>query len=133
MRVDDLDPQRAISARGLQPCRNVTQAGGCQRRYSVDRNHREGEESQMQTDGLDHVAVLTGDMDRFIQFYASGFEAEVATDHVEEGGLESELTVVNPDAVEGVYLGPGTPSVRFARDMPTLKTKWRINMLSWCE
>jgi catechol 2,3-dioxygenase-like lactoylglutathione lyase family enzyme len=160
----------------------------------------------MLTDGFNHVAVLTGDMDRFIDFYVATFGAEVAVDHVEEGrprfcilsvgplaelnvfeidgneehrkqapmfgrgrldhlalraadidafveirsrlrdvgasdgyvsdfgpilslfyrdpdGLESELVVANPDAVPGEYHGPGTPSARFAHDMPELRTK----------
>ena len=160
----------------------------------------------MLTDGFNHVAVLTGDMDRFIDFYVEAFGAELVVDYVEEGrprfcilsvgpvaelnvfeidgneehvkqvpmfgrgrldhlalrardidafdeirnrlrdsgasdgyvsdfgptlsvfyrdpdGLESELIVANPDAVPGVYNGPGTPSARFAHDMPELRTK----------
>ena len=160
----------------------------------------------MLTDGFNHVAILTGDMDRFIDFYVQAFEADVTVDYVEDGrprfcilsvgpvaelnvfeidgndehtkqapmfgrgrldhlalraadidafdetrkrlrdagasdgyvsdfgpilsvfyrdpdGLESELVVANPDAVPGVYNGPGTPSARFAHDMPELRTK----------
>ena len=160
----------------------------------------------MLTDGFNHVAVLTGDMDRFIDFYVTIFGAEVSLDHVEDGGprfcilsvgpvaelnvfqiegsqehtrqtpmfgrgrldhvalraahiesfdeirnrlrdagasdgyvsdfgpilsvfyrdpdgLESELVVANPDAIPGVYNGPGTPSARFAHDMPDLRSK----------
>lgn len=159
----------------------------------------------MLTDGFNHVAVLTGDMNRFIDFYTTIFGAQLVVDHVEEGrprfcilsvgpvaelnvfeidgndehtkqtpmfgrgrldhlalraadidafaeirdrlrragatdgyvsdfgptlslfyrdpdGLESELIVVNPDAVEGAYNGPGTPSARFADDMPELRS-----------
>ncbi len=160
----------------------------------------------MLTDGFNHVAVLTGDMDRFVDFYVETFGAEVVVDHVEPGdprlcilsigplaelnvfeiegnqehskqapmfgrgrldhlalraadidafeeirrrlrdagasdgyvsdfgpilslfyrdpdGLESELVVANPDAIPGVYNGPGTPSARFAHDMPDPHTK----------
>lgn len=160
----------------------------------------------MLTDGFNHVAVLTGDMDRLIDFYRTCFGVEVVVDFVEEGrprfcilsvgpvaelnvfeidgneehtkqvpmfgrgrldhlalrvpdieaftevrdrlrnagatdgyvsdfgptlslfyrdpdGLESELIVANPDAVPGVYNGPGTPSARFAHDMPGARTK----------
>ncbi len=38
------------------------------------------------TDGLNHVAILTGDMDRFIDFYSRMFEAEVAHDRVVREG-----------------------------------------------
>ncbi len=160
----------------------------------------------MLTDGLNHVAVLTGDMDRFIDFYESMFGAHVALDRVERDGfrfcvlnigpvaelnvfeidgneestrqvpmfgrgridhlalrapdldafdeirnrlrdagasdgfvsdfgpilsvffhdpdgLESEVVVANPDAIPGVFHGPGNPSARFADDMPTDRTR----------
>jgi catechol 2,3-dioxygenase-like lactoylglutathione lyase family enzyme len=37
------------------------------------------------TDGLNHVAILTNDMDRLIAFYTNVFEAEVARDGGEPG------------------------------------------------
>jgi catechol 2,3-dioxygenase-like lactoylglutathione lyase family enzyme len=151
------------------------------------------------TDGINHVAVLTADMERLIEFYRAMFDAEVAhEEHGEDGvrfcivdvghlaelnvfqidgnteaakqtpmfgrgrldhlalrapdlasfeeirrrlraagaadgfvtdfgpvlslffrdpdGLEAEVVVANPDAVRGVFHGPGHPAARYAGD-----------------
>jgi catechol 2,3-dioxygenase-like lactoylglutathione lyase family enzyme len=42
------------------------------------------------TSGINHVALVTADLDRLIEFYASVFEAEVVVD-MEEGGLRHAM------------------------------------------
>jgi catechol 2,3-dioxygenase-like lactoylglutathione lyase family enzyme len=51
------------------------------------------------TDGLNHVAVLTNDMDRLKEFYTSVFEAEVARDG--DGGPPGARMAI-------LYIGPHT-------------------------
>jgi catechol 2,3-dioxygenase-like lactoylglutathione lyase family enzyme len=53
------------------------------------------------TDGLNHVAVLTNDMDRLKEFYTSVFDAELAHDGAEPGGPPGARMAV-------VYIGPHT-------------------------
>jgi catechol 2,3-dioxygenase-like lactoylglutathione lyase family enzyme len=45
-------------------------------------------------DGVNHIAVLTADADRFIRFYQEAFDAEVVSDNRKHGGSEGERMVV---------------------------------------
>jgi catechol 2,3-dioxygenase-like lactoylglutathione lyase family enzyme len=45
-------------------------------------------------DGVNHVAILTSDMDRFIRFYNQAFDAQVVSDNPRHGGREGERMVV---------------------------------------
>jgi hypothetical protein len=71
--------------------------------------------------GFNHVAVLTGDTERFLEFYRDVFGAthEVLQGHIlslffrDPDGLECEVCVQNPDARPGVHNPPGTPSGRY--------------------
>jgi catechol 2,3-dioxygenase-like lactoylglutathione lyase family enzyme len=87
--------------------------------------------------GINHVAVLTGDTDRFLEFYGGVFDAThellqerddfkltvvwFVTDvgHIlslfsrDPDGLEAEVCVRNPDARSGVHNPPGTPALRY--------------------
>jgi catechol 2,3-dioxygenase-like lactoylglutathione lyase family enzyme len=53
------------------------------------------------TDGLNHVAILTNDMDRLKEFYTSVFDAELAHDGAEPGGPPGTRMAV-------IYIGPHT-------------------------
>src|SRR5262249_21308279 len=44
-------------------------------------------------DGVNHIAVLTKDMDRFIRFYQEAFDATVVHDDRHHGGHEGERMV----------------------------------------
>jgi len=50
----------------------------------------------MQTllNGVNHIAVLTSDMDRFIHFYQAAFDAKVLRDDPKHAGNEGERMVV---------------------------------------
>lgn len=87
--------------------------------------------------GFDHVAVLTADLERFVDFYREVFGAQVdelrdelirrgctdsfVTDfgHVlsvffrDPEGPEFEVCVGNPDAAPGRINPPGTPATRY--------------------
>jgi catechol 2,3-dioxygenase-like lactoylglutathione lyase family enzyme len=84
----------------------------------------------MLLDGINHVAVLTGDTKRFLDLYEAVFDATheplqeadgFVTDfgHIlslffrDPDGLEAEVCVANPDARPGVHNPPGTPAVRY--------------------
>jgi catechol 2,3-dioxygenase-like lactoylglutathione lyase family enzyme len=45
-------------------------------------------------DGVNHIAVLTADMDRFIRFYQEAFDAKVLSDNPRHGGREGERMVI---------------------------------------
>ena len=45
-------------------------------------------------DGVNHVAILTADMDRFIRFWQEAFDANVVHDDPRHGGREGERMVV---------------------------------------
>jgi catechol 2,3-dioxygenase-like lactoylglutathione lyase family enzyme len=45
-------------------------------------------------DGVNHIAVLTKDMDRFIRFYQQVFDARVLADNPRHGGKEGERMVI---------------------------------------
>jgi catechol 2,3-dioxygenase-like lactoylglutathione lyase family enzyme len=45
-------------------------------------------------DGVNHIAVLTADMDRFIRFYQEAFDAKVLSDNPNHAGNEGERMVV---------------------------------------
>ncbi len=44
--------------------------------------------------GVNHIAVLTADMDRFIRFYQEAFDAKVLSDNPRHMGREGERMVV---------------------------------------
>jgi catechol 2,3-dioxygenase-like lactoylglutathione lyase family enzyme len=44
--------------------------------------------------GVNHIAVLTADMDRFIRFYQEAFEAKVLSDNPNHAGHEGERMVI---------------------------------------
>lgn len=44
--------------------------------------------------GVNHIAVLTADMDRFIRFYQEVFDAEVMMDNPNHAGNEGERMVI---------------------------------------
>lgn len=44
--------------------------------------------------GVNHIAILTADMDRFIRFYQEAFDATVVSDNPKHGGREGERMVV---------------------------------------
>ena len=44
--------------------------------------------------GVNHIALLTADMDRFIRFYQEAFDAEVLSDNPNHGGNPGERMVV---------------------------------------
>ncbi len=44
--------------------------------------------------GVNHVAILTADMDRFIRFYQEAFDAKVVKDNPKHGGNEGERMVI---------------------------------------
>ncbi len=45
-------------------------------------------------DGVNHVAILTADMERFIHFYQEAFEAKVEHDNPNHAGNEGERMVI---------------------------------------
>src|SRR5919199_5059189 len=45
-------------------------------------------------DGVNHIAVLTKDMDRFIRFYQEVFDARVTADNPRHQGREGERMVI---------------------------------------
>ncbi len=44
--------------------------------------------------GVNHIAVLTADMDRFIRFYGEAFDAKVLSDNPRHMGREAERMVI---------------------------------------
>jgi catechol 2,3-dioxygenase-like lactoylglutathione lyase family enzyme len=44
--------------------------------------------------GVNHIAVLTADMDRFIRFYQEAFDAKVLSDNPNHAGHEGERMVI---------------------------------------
>ena len=44
--------------------------------------------------GVNHIAILTADMDRFIRFYQEAFDAEVISDNPNHAGHEGERMVI---------------------------------------
>ncbi len=44
--------------------------------------------------GVNHIAVLTADMDRFIRFYQEAFDAKVISDNPNHAGHEGERMVI---------------------------------------
>ena len=44
--------------------------------------------------GVNHIAILTKDMDRFIRFYQEAFDAKVLSDNPRHGGREGERMVI---------------------------------------
>ncbi len=44
--------------------------------------------------GVNHIAILTKDMDRFIRFYQEAFDAEVISDNPNHAGHEGERMVI---------------------------------------
>jgi catechol 2,3-dioxygenase-like lactoylglutathione lyase family enzyme len=77
---------------------------------------------------LDHLALSAASIDTFTEvrdrLVARGASDGFVTDfgpllsvfYRDPDGLESEVCVVNPDAVPGVFNPPGTPSLRFHPD-----------------
>lgn len=45
-------------------------------------------------DGVNHIAVLTSDMDRFIRFYEEAFGAQVRSDNPKHQGRDGERMVI---------------------------------------
>ena len=45
-------------------------------------------------DGVNHIAILTSDMDRFIRFYQEAFDATVVHDNRNHGGHAGERMVI---------------------------------------
>lgn len=45
-------------------------------------------------EGVNHIAVLTADMDRFIRFYQDAFDATVVMDNPNHAGNEGERMVI---------------------------------------
>lgn len=50
----------------------------------------------MLLDGFNHVAVLTGDTDRFVAFYSEVFGAEVLAEPVQEDAMRMTILKVGP-------------------------------------
>lgn len=44
--------------------------------------------------GVNHIAILTADMDRFIRFYQEAFDARVISDNPNHAGHEGERMVI---------------------------------------
>ena len=67
----------------------------------------------MLTDGFNHVAVITPDLDRFIAFYADVFGATVRSDHVEGPDDDHKLRLaiidVGPHSELNVFEMPDNP------------------------
>src|SRR5690242_8998535 len=68
-------------------------------------------------DGVNHIALLTADMDRFIRFYQEAFDAKVLRDNPNHGGNPGERMVVmslGPASAFNVFQVPGNtqPSVQ---------------------
>ena len=55
------------------------------------------------TDGFNHVAVLTADLDRFVAFYAEVFGATVQAQPVEEEDLRLTIVDVGPHSELNVF------------------------------
>jgi catechol 2,3-dioxygenase-like lactoylglutathione lyase family enzyme len=67
--------------------------------------------------GVNHIAVLTADMDRFIRFYQEAFDAKVEADNPNHAGNSGERMVVmslGGPAAFNVFQVPGNsqPSVQ---------------------
>jgi catechol 2,3-dioxygenase-like lactoylglutathione lyase family enzyme len=74
---------------------------------------------------LDHLGLRVADIDTFAEvrsrLMAAGASDGFVTDfgptlsvfYTDPDGLEGEVLVANPDAVDGVHNKPGTPSARF--------------------
>jgi catechol 2,3-dioxygenase-like lactoylglutathione lyase family enzyme len=44
--------------------------------------------------GVNHIAIMTADMDRFIRFYQEAFDAQVLSDNPRHAGKEGERMVI---------------------------------------
>lgn len=60
-------------------------------------------------DGVHHLAFLTDDLDRLIDFYGRVFDARVTVD-LEEGGLRHAFIEVGPHTVLHPFQVPGVPA-----------------------
>jgi catechol 2,3-dioxygenase-like lactoylglutathione lyase family enzyme len=71
-------------------------------------------------DGVNHVAILTADMDRFIRFWEEAFGAQVVHDNARHGGREGERMVVmtlgGPSALN-VFQVPGNTQAQVQTPM----------------
>lgn len=68
-------------------------------------------------DGVNHIAVLTADMDRFINFYQDVFDAQIVMDNPRHGGNDGERMVImtlGGPSMFNVFQVPGNsqPSVQ---------------------
>jgi len=70
--------------------------------------------------GVNHIALLTKDMDRFIRFYQDAFDAKVVADNPNHAGHEGERMVVmdlgGPSAFN-VFQVPGNTQANFQTPM----------------
>lgn len=57
----------------------------------------------MLTDGINHVAILTADMDRFVGFYEAMFDARVSLDQEESEGFRMCVVDIGPGAELNVF------------------------------
>jgi catechol 2,3-dioxygenase-like lactoylglutathione lyase family enzyme len=65
----------------------------------------------MLLDGINHVAVLTNDIERFHAFYREVFEAEIAFDREEFPGTRLSVVMVGPMAELNVFQVDGNHEV----------------------
>jgi catechol 2,3-dioxygenase-like lactoylglutathione lyase family enzyme len=70
--------------------------------------------------GVNHVAILTGDMDRFVRFWGDAFDAKVVHDDPSHGGRAGERMVVmtlgGPSALN-VFQVPDNTQAQVQRPM----------------
>jgi catechol 2,3-dioxygenase-like lactoylglutathione lyase family enzyme len=62
----------------------------------------------MLLDGVNHVAIITADMDRFQAFYREVFEAEVGADFTEQPGVRMSMVQVGPHTELNVFQVDGS-------------------------
>ncbi|MFN0074536.1 MAG: VOC family protein [Chloroflexota bacterium] len=70
--------------------------------------------------GVNHIALLTNDMDRFIRFYQEAFDAEVVSDNPRHGGREGERMVVmtlGGPSMFNVFQAPGNTQAQVQTPM----------------
>jgi catechol 2,3-dioxygenase-like lactoylglutathione lyase family enzyme len=67
-------------------------------------------EDPMLTNGFNHIALITGDLDRLVRFYVDVFEAEVpAAWNVEEEGMRHAMLDIGNGAALHAFELPGNP------------------------
>jgi len=101
------DPSKALTLEvaklfGMSP-RTLTNRPGSAPGADEPESRRFGQNGALLLDGFNHVAILTGDTDRFVAFYREVFGATVDADLRPRDGMRLTMVKVGPNSEFNVF------------------------------